>query len=426
MLDIKLIRETPDKFRADLKKRGLDARLSLVDEAIQNDREWRLLKREVDDLRHKQNQLTVEVAEMKKRGEPIEKKLSEVKDIPQKIRDLEKRAEERNERLREILLSLPNLLHESVPTGTGEDDNAVARVWGSRPKFDFRPKDHIDILTRLDMVDIERAAKIAGARTFFLKGDMVKLEHSIMRYALDLISAKGFSPVEPPFMITRKAYEGVVDITSFGPVIYKIEGEDLHLIATSEHPIVAMHLDEILDGNMLPVKYCGFSPCFRVEAGAHGKDTKGIFRTHQFFKVEQVVFSKPEQSWGIHEELITNAEEIFRGLGVHHRVVILCSGDTGSTAAKTYDLEAWLPAQTKFREMVSSSNVTDYQARRLMIRYREKQGEETQLVHTLNSTAVTTRALVAVVENYQQADGSVKVPEVLIPYMGGSEFIGKH
>jgi seryl-tRNA synthetase len=268
------------------------------------------------------------------------------------------------------------------------------------------------------MVDVERGAKVAGARFFYLKGDAVKLEHALMQYALDFLRSRGYTAVEPPFMLNRSSYEGVVNLEDFGPVIYKIEGEDLHLIATSEHPLVAMHRDEILDPSQLPIKYCGLSPCFRVEAGAHGKDTKGIFRVHQFYKVEQVVFSKPEDSWKIHEELISNAEKIYQELGIPHRVVALCSGDTGFMSAKTYDLEAWLPGQAKYREMASASNVTDFQARRLLIRYREKQSDPTILVHTLNSSAVVTRTLVALVENFQQKDGSVKIPKALSPYMG--------
>jgi len=240
---------------------------------------------------------------------------------------------------------------------------------------------------------------------------------------VDFLSDRGFTAVGPPLMMRREAYAGVVDLADFGPVIYKVEGDDLYLIATSEHPMVAMHMDEIVAGDSLPIKYCGFSPNFRVEAGAHGKDTKGIFRTHQFYKVEQVVFSKPEQSWKIHEELIANAEAIYQSLGLHYRVVNICTGDIGTVAAKKYDLEAWMPPQQRFREMVSCSNVTDYQARRLMIRYKEKQSSEPALVHTLNSTAVTTRALVAVVENYQQRDGSIAIPKPLVPYMGGRERI---
>ena len=423
MLDVKLLRDSPDVIRSDLRKRGWTEKLALVDEATEADLEWRQTKKRVDDLRHEQNKLTVEVASMKKAGKDPKEKLAAVKGIPDEIARLEKKAQDLQARVREILMSLPNILHDSVPTGPDESGNVTVRMWGTPPKFDFVPKDHVDVLTDLGLLDIERAAKISGARFFFLKGDALRLEQSIMRYAVDFLADRGFTAVGPPLMMRREAYAGVVDLADFGPVIYKVEGEDLFLIATSEHPLTAMHMGEILAGDSLPVKYCGFSPNFRVEAGAHGKDTKGIFRTHQFYKVEQVVLSKPEKSWAVHEELISNAEAIFRGFGVHHRVVNICTGDIGTVAAKKYDLEAWMPVQGKFREMVSCSNVTDYQARRLMIRYREKQGAEPALVHTLNSTAVTTRALVAIVENFQQKDGSIAIPKPLVPYMGGLERI---
>ncbi len=419
MMDVKLVRENPDAIVQSLKRRGANEKIPLVKEAVKADEEWRKLKTEVDRIRHKQNELTAQVAELKEKGAPIEAKLKEVKDIPQKIKDLESKAEERNARLTEILLSLPNILHETVPTGKDETESVTVRTWGKPPEFAFETKDHIDLLTGLGMVDIERGAKVAGARFFFLKGDAVRLEHAIMQYALDSLRSRGYTPVEPPFMLNRAAYEGVVNLDDFGPVIYKVEGQDLHLIATSEHPLVSMHMDEILEVSRLPTRYCGFSPCFRVEAGAHGKDTKGIFRVHQFYKVEQVVFSRPEDSWRLHEELISNAEQIYRELGIAHRVVELCSGDTGFMSAKTYDLEAWLPGQRRYREMASASNVTDFQSRRLRIRYREKQSEPTILVHTLNSSAVVTRTLVALVENFQQKDGSVSIPKVLGPYMGG-------
>lgn len=419
MLDVKLVREDPNAVVRNLERRGALRKVPLVDEAVKADAEWRRFKIEVEGLRHKQNELTAQVAAMKKRGEPIEAKLKEVRSIPQEIEDLEAKSAERYARLNGILMSMPNVLHESVPAGKDETQSVVVRSVGKKPKFSFEPKHHIDLLAGLGMVDMERAAKVAGARFSFLKGDAVKLEHAIMQYALDLLRERGFTAVEPPFMLNRAAYEGVVNLEDFGPVIYKIEGEDLYLIATSEHPLVSMHMDEILEGSELPIKYCGFSPCFRVEAGAHGKDSKGIFRVHQFYKVEQVVFCRPDESWKLHEELVSNVERIYQALEIPYRVVELCSGDTGFMSAKTFDLEAWLPGQQNYREMASASNITDFQARRLHIRYREKQNAPTALVHTLNSTAVVTRTLVALVENFQQKDGTVKIPEVLGPYMGG-------
>ena len=419
MLDVKLVREDPRAIISNLERRGALQKVPLVDEAVKADAEWRRFKTEVDKLRHKQNELTAQVAAMKKRGDPIEEKLKEVRSIPQEIEDLEAKSAERHTRLNGILMSMPNMLHESVPAGKDETQNVVVRSVGRKPKFSFEPKHHIDLLAGLGMIDMERAAKVTGARFFFLMGNAVKLEHAIMQYALDFLRERGFTAVEPPFMLNRAAYEGVVNLEDFGPVIYKIEGDDLHLIATSEHPLVSMHMEEILEGSDLPIKYCGFSPCFRVEAGAHGKDTKGIFRVHQFYKVEQVVFCRPDESWKLHEELVSNVERIYQALGIPYRVVVLCSGDTGFMSAKTFDLEAWLPGQQNYREMASASNITDFQARRLLIRYRENQSAPTTLVHTLNSTAVVTRTLVALVENFQQKDGTVKIPEVLAPYMGG-------
>lgn len=423
MLDVRLLRESPDVIRNDLRKRGWLDKLPLVDEAASSDVEWRKTKKRVDDLRHEQNRLTLEIASLKREGKDAGEKMGEVRGIPEEVAGLERRAQELQGRVKEILMSLPNILHDSVPVGPDESGNVTVRTWGAPRRFDFTPRDHLDLLGGLGLIDMERAAKVSGARFFFLKGDALRLEQSIMRYAVDFLSERGFTAVGPPLMMRKAAYAGVVDLADFGPVIYKIEGDDLYLIATSEHPLVAMHMDEILSGSSLPLKYCGFSPNFRVEAGAHGRDTKGIFRTHQFYKVEQVVFSRPDQSWALHEELIGNAEAIFQSLGIHYRVVNICTGDIGNVAAKKYDLEAWMPAQGSFREMVSCSNCTDYQSRRLMIRYKEKQSSEPALVHTLNSTAVTTRALVAVVENYQESDGSIVVPKPLVPYMGGREKI---
>ncbi len=421
MMDIKTVRDDPKAVVRNLERRGAVQKIYLVEEAARADAEWRRLKAEADRLRHRQNELTSAVADMKKKGLPVEEKLAEVKDVPGKIKETDARVDAQYSRLNAALMSLPNMLHDSVPDGKDETESVTVRTWGKKPEFDFKPRDHIDILLSLGMVDLERAAKVAGARFFFLKGDAVKLEHAIMQYAIDFLTERGFTPVEPPFMLNRAAYEGVVNIEDFGPVIYKVEGEDLNLIATSEHPLVSMHKDEILEGSYLPARFCGISPCFRVEAGAHGKDTKGIFRVHQFYKVEQVVFSKPQDSWKIHDELVDNVEKIYQALGIPYRVVALCSGDTGFMSAKTYDLEAWLPGQENYREMASASNVTDFQARRLQIRYRDRTSDPTTLVHTLNSTAVVTRTMVAMIENFQQRDGSVRIPKALHPYMGKTE-----
>ena len=426
MLDVKLLRETPEVIRADLRKRGMTDKLRLVDEAMAADTEWRNAKIQAETLRHDKNELNRTIAVLAKSKKPMLAEQERVREISVKEERYAQVQAERLQALETILMGLPNILHETVPVGKDDSENVTVRAWGTPPNFDFKPRDHIDVLTGLGMVDMERASRVAGARFFFLKGDAVKMEHAIMRYAIDILSKKGFIPVEPPFMMRRAPYTGVTDMYDFGPVIYKIEGEDLYMIATSEHPLVAMHMDEILDGKELPLTYCGFSPCFRVEAGAHGKDTKGIFRTHQFFKVEQIAFTRPEESWKVHEQLIANAEEIFRSLGLHYRIVNVCTGDMGTVAAKKYDLEAWMPVQGKFREMVSCSNCTDYQARRLKIRYRDKQGDATRMVHTLNSTAVTTRVLVAIVENFQQKDGSVKIPKALATYMGGISLLEKH
>ena len=425
MLDVKLIRETPDTIRADLKKRGMLDKLPLVDSAIEADSAWRAAKAQAEALRHELNEANRVIAELARKKQPIQAEQKKVAEFSQRLDAFAKVQDEQERVLEGIMMSLPNLLHESVPVGKDDSENVTVRTWGEPHAFDFTPKDHIEVLAALGMVDMERAAKISGARFFFLKGDAVKLEHAIMRYAVDVLSAKGFVPVEPPFMMRREPYGGVTDLNDFGPVIYKVEGEDLYMIATSEHPLVAMHSDEILQGGGLPLKYCGFSPCFRVEAGAHGKDTKGIFRTHQFYKVEQIAFARPEESWPLHEQLIANAEEIFQSLGLHYRVVNVCTGDMGSVAAKKYDLDAWMPVQGKFREMVSCSNCTDYQSRRLKVRFRDKQSDPTKLVHTLNSTAVTTRVLVAIVENFQQKDGSVKIPGPLLPYMGGTASLAR-
>jgi seryl-tRNA synthetase len=279
--------------------------------------------------------------------------------------------------------------------------------------------DHVDIATRLNLLDQERAAKISGARFYFLKNELVQLNYALMRFALDFLSNKGYALVQPPYMIRREPMEGAVILKDFEDVIYKVDNEDMYLIGTSEHAIAAMHMDEILEGKKLPLRYAGVSPCFRKEAGAHGKDMKGIFRVHQFEKVEQFVYCRPEESWKEHESMLKISEEFFQQLELPYRVVLLCSADTGKISSKTYDIEVWMAAQRAYREVVSCSNCIDFQARRLGIRFRDKPDEDTKLVHTLNSTLVATeRTMVAIIENFQAVDGSISIPDALRSYTG--------
>ena len=425
MLDIKLIRENPELVRENLKRRGDPENLRMLDELIDCDRKWRQLLTELNELRHQRKTITMEIAALKKKGEDVGGRISKAKAVDAEITRLEKKVSDLEEKKHNLLMRLPNLLHESVPFGRDEHDNVPVRTWGEIPEFKFPVKDHIELGLSLDIMDIERAGKIAGARFFYLKNEGVLLDLALMNFALEEMIKKGFKPIEPPFLMRRKPYEGVVALSDFEESLYKIEDEDLYLIATSEHPMAAMYMNEVLKAEELPIKFVGVSANFRKEAGAHGKDTRGIFRTHQFNKIEQFVFCKPEHSWKIHEELIRNAEELVQKLGLPYRVVNVCTGDLGTVAAKKYDVEVWMPAQKAYREIISCSNCTDYQARRLNIKYREKEGEPPKgFVHTLNSTALATgRTMVAILENYQQEDGSVIIPEVLRKYMSGIERI---
>ncbi|VVB59660.1 Serine--tRNA ligase [uncultured archaeon] len=426
MLDIKLFRENPDVVRKDLKKRGIKELLPLVDEIITQDKIWRTLSKEADDAKAGRNRLSEEVAKLKKEKKDANIIIEKMKKLSEKIRELDAEVAKEEELISKDLMKFPNILHESVPAGKDDTENVEIKKWGIIPKFDFPLKSHVDIIEKLGIADLERAANVAGARFYYLKNELVLLDYALIRFALDKLIKKGFILIEPPYMIQRKPYEGVTDMADFEKVMYKIEGEDLYLIATSEHAIAPMHMNEILDAKDLPLRYAGVSPCFRKEAGSHGKDTKGIFRVHQFNKVEMFVFSEPKDSWRIHEELLKIAEEVFQDLKIPYHVVNICVGDMGVVAAKKYDIEAWMPSQGTYREVVSCSNCTDYQSRRLGIRSRKSTSEKPELVHTLNSTAIATaRAMVAIIENYQQKDGTIKVPDVLVPYMNGLKVIGK-
>ena len=424
MLEMKFIREHPDTVKADLQRRGAIDKLAWVDGLLQNDQKWRSLQVQANALRQQRNKLTEQIAKLRKQGQDAAPVMREAEAIPDKIRELEQEAGNVRERINQTLMQLPNIMHESVPTGKDEHDNVEIRKWGTPPQFPFKPLDHIDLATKLDLVDLERAARVAGARFYYLKKDLVRLNYALIGYALDFIAQKGYTVMQPPYLLKREVLSGAVALSDFEDVIYKIEGEDLYLLATSEHALNAFHFGEILDGKTLPLRYGGVSPCFRKEAGAHGRDTKGIFRVHQFEKVEQFVFCRPEDSWKEHEKLIANAEELFQALKLPYRVVNVCSGDLGTVAAKKYDLEVWLPGQNTYREAVSCSNCTSYQAVRSNVRYRDRTSDPTEYVHTLNSTFVATeRTLIAIMENFQQGDGSIAIPEVLRSYMNGQDAI---
>ena len=417
---MKFVRENPDLTKESLRRRGDLDKVQLVDQLLENDKNWRSLQTEVNNLRNKRNRLTEDIAKLRRQGANASTLVKEAEQIPDQIKELQKRTDELERTVTNTLMNLPNILDESVPFGRDESGNVEVKRWGEPQIFDFKPLDHIDLATSLGLLDVERAAKVVGARFYYLRGDLVKLNYALIRLALEFIEKRGYRLIQPPYMLRREAIGGAVALTDFEDVIYKIDGEDLYLIPTAEHPLLAQHMDEILDGKELPLRYGGVSPCFRKEAGAHGRDTKGIFRVHQFEKVEQFVFSKPEQSWKEHERLIANAEELFQLLKIPYRVVNVCTGDLGTVAAKKYDLEAWLPGQGQYREIVSCSNCTAYQAVRSKIRFRDRPDEPTKWVHTLNSTLIATeRTLVAVMENYQNRDGSISVPEILQPFMGG-------
>lgn len=424
MLDLRLIREDPSRIKKDLEKRFQNDKIKWIDEILQLDNEFKTLKKQAEDLRHKRNNLSSEINNAKKEKKDIKQILEEAKSIPDKIRKIEEKQEEISKKLSFYLMRLPNYLGPSVPIGKDETENKTIRKFGTIPRFKFNLRGHEELGISLGLLDIERAAKISGARFYFLKGDLALLELAIMRFAVDYMTKKGYELVLPPFMMRRTPYEGVVDLGDFEEVLYKIENEDLYMIATSEHPLTARFMNEVLDPKDLPLKSIGYSTNFRKEAGAHGKDTKGFFRVHQFNKVEQIIICKPKDSWKYHEELIKNIESFFKLLKIPFRTISICSGDLGNVAAKKYDLESWMPVQQQYREMGSCSNCTDYQARRLNMKYLDTKFNEREVVHTLNSTLVTDRALVAIMENCQQKDGSIKIPTVLQKYINGKKKIG--
>jgi len=398
MLDINIIRENPKLVEESLRKRQDKEKLAWVKDLIEKDQQWRKLKQKTDRLRQQMNGLSKSFSK---------ENLDDAKKLSADIKEKEAELAKLKGKISFYLMRLPNILHESVPRGKDDSENKLVRKWGKPAKPSFEVKHHGKIAVELGLADFERAVKISGNGFFFLKGALALLDLSLQRLALDLLVKDGFTPIQPPFLMRRKPYEGVTDLADFEDVMYKAENEDLYLIATSEHPMAAMYLGELLEEKALPIAMAGVSSCFRREAGKHGLDERGLFRVHQFNKVEQFVFCKPSESWKWHESEIP------------YNVTNICTGDIGTVAAKKYDVNGWSPRGKKYIELMSCTNCTDYQARRLGIRFRKKDGSK-EIVHTLNCTMVaSTRTLQCILENYQTKAGTIKVPKALQPYMGG-------
>ncbi len=417
MLAIRTIRENPDRVKKALADRGADVDL---DRLLELDARRREILQELEALRGRRNQVSKDVGRIKREGGDPSALMAEMREVGSRIKALEAELREVEPGLDALLMQIPNIPHASVPVGRTEEDNQVVRTWGEPPDLGFEPLPHWEIGERLGILDFERAAKITGARFVVLRGLGSRLERALIQFMLDLHTAEhGYEEVWPPFMVNSRAMTGTGQLPKFEEDLFHVSGTDYYLVPTAEVPVTNLHADEILREEELPVRYTAYTPCFRAEAGAYGKDTRGMIRQHQFDKVELVKFAHPEGSYEELESLTRNAEEVLRRLGLPYRVVTLCTGDLGFSSAKTYDIEVWIPSQGVYREISSCSNFEDFQARRANIRFRPKGGKGTRLVHTLNGSGLAVgRTLVAILENFQQEDGSVLIPEALRPYMG--------
>jgi seryl-tRNA synthetase len=426
MLDLNYVRENLEEVRAALGKRGMPA--SVLDDFAQADAERRRVIAESDQLNAEQNNASREIGALIKEGKRAEAdaRRKAVNELKERVAALDQKRESAEARMSELLSTLPNIPHTSVPVGKDESANAEVRRWGAPPEFDFEPKDHVDLGTALGILDLERAAKIAGARFAILNGAGARLERALIDFMLDLHTREhGYQETLPPFIVNRDSLFGTGQLPKFEEDLFKLEDErGFYLVPTAEVPVTNYYREEILDASQLPMKWAAYTPCFRSEAGSYGKDTRGVIRQHQFEKVELVKYALPETSYEELEALTRNAETVLQRLGIHYRVVALSTGDLGFSNAKTYDIEVWLPSQNTFREISSCSNYEAFQARRANIRFRRAGGSKPEFVHTLNGSGLAVgRTWIAVLENYQQADGSVIVPEALRPYMGGLEKI---
>ncbi len=415
MLDIRFVRENPDRVREALEAKGEEAPL---DEFLEKDERRRELLREVEQLKHQRNTVSKEVGRIKKEGGDAAELVEKMRRVNERIKALDEELGGIESRLEQILLHIPNIPDPEVPRGETEEENVEVRSWGSKPEFGFAPQAHWDLGASLEILDFPRAGRMTGSRFVLYRGDGARLERALINFMLDLhISEHGYQEIFPPFLVHRDSMVGTGQLPKFAEDAFHVSGTDYWLIPTAEVPVTNMHREEILDGEQLPLYYTAYSACFRAEAGAHGRDTRGLIRQHQFNKVELVKFTAPEESDGELEKLVADAEKILQLLGIPYRVMLMCTGDLGFAAAKKYDLEIWFPSYEAYREVSSCSNFRDFQSLRAGIRFRAGSGSKTALVHTLNGSGVAVgRTLAALLENYQQEDGSVVVPEVLRPY----------
>ena len=422
MLDIKYLRQNIGLVGKKMRQRGLSIDFDLF---LSLDTKRRDILLAVETLRNERNDASKKIGELKKKKADASALITRMSEVSAKIKDLDEKLKITEEELNSFLMIIPNIQHESVPIGGGSEDNPVIRSWGEKPAFSFEPKAHWDIGENLNILDFARGAKIAGARFTLYRGMAAALERALINFMLDLHTGEhGYTEVLTPFMVNRESMTGTGQLPKFAEDLFKIEGMDYFLIPTAEVPVTNIFREEILEESRLPVYYVAYSPCFRSEAGSYGKDTRGLIRQHQFNKVEMVKFTKPENSYDELEKLTVNAEEVLKRLGIHHRTVTLCTADLGFSSAKTYDVEAWMPGQNVYREISSCTNFEDFQARRASIRFRREESGKVEFVHTLNGSGLAVgRTLVAILENYQQADGSVLIPKALQPYMRGIDKI---
>jgi len=427
LLDIDLFRNNLKLIIDSEKKRFKDP--SNAQKVIEFDEKWKDALRTLQDLRKERNEISKLMGEYKKSGETEKFEATKIKskEIKDQIEELEHNESNFLDNREKYRYLVGNILHETVPVGETEDYNQILRTIGKNPHFNFTPLSHVDLIDKIEGADTNKASQIAGSRFYYLKGDLVPLNLALIKYALDKLVSKGFIPLWTPFFVKHDVIKAAAELADFEDQLYKIQDEDLFMIATSEQTLAAYHYDEIIDPENLPLKYAGVSSCFRREAGSHGKDTLGIFRVHQFEKVEQFIFCKPEESWNFHEELIKNSEEIYKDLQIPYRIVNLASGELNDNASKKYDLEAWFPASESYRELVSCTNCLDYQARKLKIRMgKVGSQEEKKVLHTLNATAIATeRTICCILENYQNEDHTVRVPKVLQKYMNGKKLLNQ-